>query len=139
MKITNLTTMEVLELPDDLYWTDEFEDVPFEEREERSVTGLLLLFQQAKLEGQPLTLSSSPDRNWIQRAKVRKLYSWGRVMGLKMKLSLESAVDVRSFTVSFRHSDKNAIEATPIIDAKPLDDEIYYRITLKLRIHKDVT
>lgn len=139
MKITNLTTMEVLELPDDLYWTDEFEDVPFEEREERTATGLLLLFQQAKLEGQPLTLSSSPDRNWIQRVKVRKLYAWGREMGLKMKLSMESPVDSRSFTVSFRHSDKNAIEATPIIDAKPLDDEIYYRITLKLRIHQDVT
>lgn len=139
MKMTNLITQEVLVLPDDLYWTDEFEDVPFDEREERSITGLLLLFQQSKVEGQALTLSSSPERNWIQRSKVKTLYAWGRQMGLKMKLELGLPVDNRIFEVSFRHSDKGAIDAKPIIDAKPLDDAIYYRITLKLRIHKEVT
>lgn len=138
MKMTNLLTQEVLFLPDDLYWTDEFEDVPFEEREERSVTGLLLLFQQDKIGGQPLTLSSSPERNWIQRSKVKTLYKWGRQSGLKLKLEMGLPVDNRVFEVSFRHSDKNAIDAKPIIDAKPLDDAIYYRITLKLRIHSEI-
>lgn len=138
MKMINLLTSEVLELPDDLYWVDEFEDVPFEEREERTITGLLLLFQQDKIEGQALTLSSSPERNWIQRSKVRTLYSWGRQKALKMRLETVMQGVGRNFEVSFRHSEKGAIDAKPIIDAKPLDDTIYYRITLKLRIHKEV-
>lgn len=138
MKLKNLTTMETVELPDGLYWTDEFEDVPFEEREERSITGLLLLFQQLKLEGQPLTLSSAEDKNWITRRALKKLYQWARQLELKMSLSLELPVDDRTFEVSFRHTEKPVIAADEVIDAKPLSDDIYYRVTIKFRIHKEL-
>lgn len=137
MKLKNLTTLETVSLPNGLYWKDEFGDVPFEEREERSITGLLLLFQQEKLGGQPLTLASTDDKNWITRRALKKLYEWARQPALKMELSLEMPVDNRVFTVSFKNSEPPAIIAKEVIDAKPLSDEIYYQVTLKLRIHSE--
>lgn len=135
MKLKNLTTLETVTLPNGLYWKDEFGYVPFEEREERSITGLLLLFQQEKLGGQPLTLASADDKNWISRLQLKKLYEWVRQPALKMELSLEMPVDNRVFTVSFKNSEPPAIIAKEVIDAKPLSDEIYYQVSLKLRIH----
>ena len=135
MKLKNLTTLETVTLPNGLYWKDEFADVPFEEREERSITGLLLLFQQAKLGGQSLTLASADDKNWISRLQLKKLYEWARQPALTLELSLELPVDKRVFTVSFRNSEPPAILAKEVIDAKPLSDDIYYQVTLKLRIH----
>lgn len=135
MKLKNLKTLEEVTLPDGLYWKDEFDTVPYEEREERSITGLLLLFQQEKLGGQPLTLGGADDKNWITRREVKKLYAWAREPMLTMTLRLDDPAYQKQFTVSFRNSEPPAISAKEVIDAKPLSDEIYYNVTLKLRIH----
>ena len=73
--------------------------------------------------------------NWLDRRTVKKLYSWVRTPALKMQLSLELPVDTRKFTVSFRNSESPALDATEVIDAMPLSDDIYYQVTIKLRIH----
>ncbi len=138
MKLKNLVTLEEVQLPEGLYWKDEFKGLPFEEREERSITGLLLLFQQEKIGGEPITLASADDKNWITRRALKKLYQWVRQPALKMALSMDSPLDSRVFEVSFRNSEPPALDSEEVIDAKPLSDEIYYRVTINLRIHREI-
>ena len=102
MKLKNLTTNETLILPDGLYWVDEFDDNDLEQRVERSIEGFLLIFEQEKIGGQPLTLSSNNSENWVDRATLTKLKEWGRMSSLLMELSLELPLDIRVFIVSFR-------------------------------------
>lgn len=134
MKLKNLTTNETLILPDGLYWVDEFDDNDLEQRVERSIEGFLLIFEQEKIGGQPLTLSSNNSENWVDRATLTKLKEWGRMSSLLMELSLELPLDIRVFTVSFRHDEK-AIEAKPVLDSLPLDGQDYYNTLIKFRIH----
>lgn len=138
MKLKNLTTSETVTLPDGFYWVDEFENDVLEQREELTIDGNVLVFEQEKIGGEKITLSGARDRVWVSRETLIKLKEWGRMPSLLIELRLELPLDNRVFNVSFRHSEKPAIDAEPIIESVPLEGADYYNVTLKFRIHKEV-
>lgn len=130
-------TLATITLPEGLYWVDEFDDVPYAEREERTAAGLLLIFQQLKIGGQAMTLSTTDDKNWATRETVRRLHSWARTPNLKMSLVLDTPEGSPSFIVSFRAVDGKAVVATPVLKSKPLGATTEYHLALNLRIHSE--
>lgn len=139
MKLKNLTTLEIVRLPFEFYWLNEFEGSPLEEREERGATGTLHIHQQEKEGGRPFKVGADPESNWIKVSELRLLYSWLRTTGVMIEVSEIAPFDNRVFKVSFNQSEKNPIEATPVITAVPLDEHQYYHATFNFRIHKELT
>ena len=138
MKLKNLTTLENLTLPDGFYWLDEFDNDVIEQREDISIDGNVIIFEQEKIGGVKLTLSGARDRVWVSRETLKILKEWGRMPSLLMELSLELPLDNRTFQVSFRHNEKPAIDAKPVLETIPLEGSDFYNVTLKFRIHKEV-
>ncbi len=54
-------TLDGIELPDDLLWVDEFDWNPVAQDIERSLTGALMVQEQAKLYGRPITLTGGDE------------------------------------------------------------------------------
>lgn len=61
--------LDTLQLPDNLYWKNEFDFKPFATSAERAVDGALLIDAQALSYGQPIALTGA----WVTRAEAAPL------------------------------------------------------------------
>lgn len=113
MKLIDLTTNEVLLLPNDMLWKDEFDWTKVAATGKYSLGGSFIVQAGTKLSGRPITLEPMEDMGWISRAKLAQLYAAAAIPKRKFTLALEYPDDVREFIVTF------APVATPI-EAKPV-------------------
>ena len=127
--LTHPATGDSVDLPADLFWSDEFSWSPVEQSTERSVTGSLIVQTSERIGGRPITLEPDGDDSaWITRADLEQLQAWASVPGLELELSLRGQIR----TVIFRHHDGPAIEAKPLMhfeDVQPTDN---YLATVRL-------
>ncbi|WP_263080055.1 hypothetical protein [Endozoicomonas sp. Mp262] len=65
--------LDHIELPDDLLWVDEFDWNPVAQDIDRSLTGALMVQEQAKLYGRPITLTGGDEAGWVTRATILEL------------------------------------------------------------------
>ena len=115
-------------LPDDMDWTDEFSYSPIVQSVNESVTGASILQIGVKQAGRPITLRGTTERAWIKLPIVQQLYSWSRVAGQTMTLSLRGTAR----QVVFRHHESPALEAQEIWGEVPILASQEMAVTLKL-------
>ncbi|MDD3674982.1 hypothetical protein [Thauera propionica] len=122
--LTNGAT--VLELDEDLYWSDEAWS-PVVQATEHSITGALIVDEGVKQGGRPITLEPEDDRSGqMPRAVLDQLRAWAADPGLVMTLMLRG----QSYLVRFRHSD-GPITARPMVHFSDVAAADLYFITLR--------
>jgi len=120
-------TLNTVALPDNLYWSDEYEWSPVEQAVTPTLTGALIVEESTRLAGRPITL----DGMWVPRSTVEAVRALAAQPATPRTLTL---ADGRTFTVLFRHSDGQPVEAKPLWDAAPdvRDAADTYTLTLRL-------
>jgi len=111
MKLTNQITKEVIDLHDDLLWSDEHSWSKAVSTVTYAITGALIVQSATRKAGRAITLVP-PDEQmaWLPRSTVDTLHAWADVADLALVLQM---ADGRSFNVQFRHTD-GALEARPV-------------------------
>lgn len=120
-------TKQVIELPEDLYWADEFgwsciaQSPPV-----YMLSGAMSIQQGIKKAGRPITLTG--DWVWLKRSGLLTLQSWTDVAELTMTLT---HYDERTFEVIWRLHDKG-ITASPVEYTTPEPSDADYIATIRL-------
>ena len=122
-------TLDGIELPDDLLWVDEFDWSPVAQDIDRSLTGALMVQEQAKLFGRPITLTGGNEAGWVTRATVLELMALAKLPSKSMLLIL---ADGREFQVYFNRGNNNSVSASLLMPESGLSPESLYTIIIGL-------
>jgi len=118
-----------INLPDDLYWSDEASWQPVVQSAERTITGALVVQTHARIAGRPITLQPDSDNAaWITRETLETLMTWASIPDCEMLLSYRGI----SYTCIWRHHDGEVIQATPVVHYADVQSGDYYTATLRL-------
>ena len=118
-------TLDTVELPDDLFWSDELSWTPVAASREYSITGAQLIDVSTMLAGRPITLKSEDEEHsWITRATLVALQALAADPGLEMTLTVYGV----DYSVIFSPGEK-PFEAEPIWHQMPMSDEDQYSLT----------
>lgn len=125
-----MATLEYLattvDLPDDLFWADEYAWSAVESERTYSVLGAVLLRAGQRLAGRSITLSAADRYGWMTRTVLNTLYAWSNVPRPTMTLVFRGVTYIVTW-----NPDQNPIEATPLIDYEaPIGDDLYI-VTLR--------
>jgi hypothetical protein len=133
MKLINTSTAEVLVLPNDMLWENEFDWSPVLSDQAYSTTGALFIDQWVKQAGRPISLrAAEEDMGWVRRSVAQTLIAWAAAANLQLQLVFEYPTDVRSFNVVFDGTSGQPVTAVPVTGFpghNPLD---WFRVTIKL-------
>lgn len=130
MSITLQRGAESLPLDEDLLWVDEYRYSPVEQSVDTGLTGALIVQVDgdATRPGRPITLEPPDDTSaWMIRADLDTLQEWGAIPDATFVLTLRGVPRL----VKFRHQDKPAIDAKPVVPFSDPLPEDYYLVTLK--------
>ncbi len=126
-QLTNKQTNQIIDLPQDMQWVDEFEwSKVAQGNPQRTLTGALVVQRGIKQQGRPITLTGG-DWVWFNRADIQTLRDWTDE-DISMTLT---HYDGRTFDVIWR-LDEQAIQAEPVHYETPEDDQTPYFATLHL-------
>ena len=127
--ITLTVGTTTLDLPDDLYWSDELTWSPVLQTVERTITGALVVQTAMRQSGRPITLQAiDGDSSWIARSALDQLHAWAAVAGQEMTLHLRG----QARQVIFRHHDGEALQASPVVHQSDVQPDDWYTVTLRL-------
>ena len=105
-----MTTLNGIELSDDLVWTDRWSWTPYAETAGQALDGALIVeTSPAAQAGRPITLEGGDNRAWVDEATLDALHA---LLG-EASMTLE-LWDGSTYTVGWRHADR-PIEATELI------------------------
>lgn len=125
-ELTDGTT--TVALPDNLLWEDEFAWSPVAQAQARTLTGALVVEENAKQKGRPITLSGL----WLTRATVQSLKDLEAQAATNMTLTLPGGA---THDVLWRRGgNEPAVAAEPIRPVAPdvHTDSDLYDVTLRL-------
>lgn len=122
-----MITLDGIELPEDLHWRDEFEWSPVEQATQYSLTGALLIDEDQKQAGRPITLTTPGEDSWYTRAKVKAIQAKLQA-NQDMMLKLH---DGRSFTVRWRFQGEALVAHTVHPGLADPDDTDQYVMRLQ--------
>lgn len=118
-----------LTLHPDLYWSDENDWHPVEQTVQRTLTGALIVSTTQRVAGRPITLEPEDEESaWQTLEVLAQLRNWAAVPGQELTLTLRGV----DRTVIFRHQDGTAVEAAPVLHRSDVQDDDFYRITVRL-------
>ena len=120
-------TLGAVQIPEDVWWTDEFAWKAVEQSSSRSLTGARIVHLGTKTKGRPITLTSNERGGWVPRSTVLALRALADTHGITYTLTL---ADGRAFQVQFDH--EREFQATPIRPAGDLTGSSHYRVTVPL-------
>ena len=80
MKLIKQPDGETLNLPNDLFWEDEFSWSPTVSEHSYALDGTLIVEQATKRAGRPISLLAPPNMAWVSRATLEKLYYDGELL-----------------------------------------------------------
>ena len=126
--------LDTLTLPPNLMWSDELSWCGGQAATDRSIEGLLVVWDDAVLDdsGRPVTLRHPEDGEWISRADMLTLQSWASQVNKRMTLTIW---DGRSFTVRFRREEQPCIDSSPLHDfVDPESTDLYKLRELRLAV-----
>jgi hypothetical protein len=130
--------LDGIELPDDMWWSDEFTAWKVGQNVRASLTGANIVQEGALQAGRPITLETQQMGNaWISPVTLdvlRALQTSEQVAGASpFVLTLPNHNSgTRTFDVIWRRTNGPAIEARPISFAIPQLDGDFYAVTLRL-------
>lgn len=131
-------TVDGIELPNDMWWSDEFTAWKVGQNVRPSLTGAIIVQESALQAGRPITLETQQNgSSWVAPVTLdvlRALQASEQVAGASpFELQLPNHNSgVRTFNVIWRRTGGAAIEARPIRFAIPQLDGDYYAVTLRL-------
>jgi len=125
-----MITLDGLELPYELLWSDEFAWTGVSASAQYSLQGVQHVQKSSSASGQgrPITLTS-PDA-WITRADIETLYA--KSADAETESMLLTLHDGRTFNVIFRQWEPPVIEATPIMKMANPETNEEYIVSIKL-------
>lgn len=117
---------EVVALPDDLRWIDEFDWNAVLEHKEYSSKGAPVIDREVKSAGRQITLSSYDDfAGAMKLVDVRKLHTWSAEPSTQMELVFRGA----TYQVLWDCSDK-PVQAEPFVDYSDPVGGDYFKVKL---------
>ena len=131
-KLTNIKTNTVIELPYDLYPTDDLNWSPVAATGVYTLSGAYDVQQAVKLAGKPMTLKSDDGLGLITRDMVNKLHAQAAIPEATFALEYVADGVTKIVNVMFDHA-ASPIEAEPFkgFNSPNLND--YFAVTLKFR------
>ncbi|MEY4932353.1 MAG: hypothetical protein RLZZ403_673 [Pseudomonadota bacterium] len=128
MSITLSDGTTAVTLNPDLFWADEHDWHPVEQKEERTITGALVISSALRVGGRPITLQPEDDTSGATSlATLTQLRNWAAVPGQQLTLTLRGVTR----TVIFRHQD-GGLNATPWIHYSDVQSGDWYFATIRL-------
>ena len=134
MKLTNLKTNTVIELPYDLYPTDDLNWSPVAATGVYTLSGAYDVQQAVKLAGKPMTLQSDTGQGLglITRDTVNQLHAQAAIPEATFTLEYVADGVTKIVNVMFDHA-SNPIEAKSAIDFNSPNLNDYFAVTLKFK------
>ena len=130
MSISLTYSGTVLPLDPDLYWEDENQYSPVSQTVDYGLTGALIIQVDgdSTRRGRPITLRPDDETSaWMIRADLDTLNEWAAIPGAVFTLTLRGI----ERAVMFRHQDRPAVDARPVLHFRDVQDTDYYLVTLK--------
>ena len=121
--------LDVITLPDDLLWINEFGWNPVAQTTERSLSGALLVQEGQLNHGRAIVLSGNGEAGWVSRLTVKNLYALAKAANKTMSVTLP---DGRQFSVIFDRANGTGVETRQLIPFAYPDDDDLYLVTLRL-------
>jgi len=126
--------LDTIELPDDLFWSDETAPWAVGQSVTTTLTGALVIQEGARQAGRPITLESGRGSDdlfaCVPRSTVDALLVLANTAGAAaMSLQIEGRAPI---AVRFRHTDGVAVDAAPVIVISPFVESDWYHLTLRL-------
>ncbi len=123
-----MITLDAIELPGDLEWTDEHAWSPVRQNIEFSLTGAMIVEESSQQAGRPITLEGGSGSCWITKAQVEAIQAKVDQAGLEMVLNYHGT----AYDVMFLRDRGNPFDARLVrrIENPGADD--YYHFTLRL-------
>lgn len=115
-------TLDEIELPENLYWSNEHEFKGIAQSAERAAEGTLILDYQTLNYGQQITLTGA----WVTRAELAVLQVLESTPGTKRVLTLN---DGSTHTVQFDF-EKGGVQASDIWSSTTPDADTQYRLSI---------
>jgi hypothetical protein len=120
--------LDSLALPDDLYWSDEYESQSVSQSVRRTLDGGIVVYHSENSAGRAITLESSDESGWARRSLVKDIAALASVAGGQFVLVIRGEV----FNVVFRHNDEPAFNAQAVVAYSDPNDDDFFTISLKL-------
>lgn len=118
----------LIQLHDDMLWSDEFDWQPVEQRQQYTLAGSLVVESGARQSGRAITLEpDGDDCAWLPRDTVEELFAASAIAGQKFTLTYRGV----AYTVMFRHDSGPAVHATPIVHWSDVQSDDWYLVTLR--------
>lgn len=118
--------VDVIALPDDLLWTDEFGFSTVVAESSFGMDGALIVDEAVRLAGRPMTLEAGEQHGWMTRSTLLALEAWRLFPGQAFTLNFRGT----NYAVRMDH-ERGAINARPLIDyANPAAGD-FYIVTLR--------
>jgi hypothetical protein len=125
-----MITLDTIELPYELLWSDEFAWTGVVAGARYSLQGTQHIQKSKTQDGKGRAITLMGPDAWISRATLLLMYA--KAADIETESMVLTLHDGRTFNVIFRHWEPPAIEATPIKKlANPGSDEEYI-LTLRL-------
>lgn len=122
-------TLDAIDLPIDLIWSDEYGWSPVTQNIKKSLTGALVIQEAAQQKGRLITLVGGVDAAWIDRTTADLLKAKSDIPDLTMTLIFHGV----SYQVKFsRSGNKSPFEPKEIYDLADPDAAHVYSFTLRL-------
>lgn len=123
-----MITLDGINLPAGLLWSDEFAVVSVAQNVRRTLDGSLVVFYGQISGGLPVTLESESDAGWLTRSQVEALALRAASPGGVYTLNLRG----QTHQVMFRHHDAPAFDAKPLVSLANPQPGDFYLATIKL-------
>ena len=123
-----MITLDGIELPTGLLWSDEFASTRVTQTVRRTLDGSVVVFYGEMRAGLPITLESEPDAGWMTRSQVEALALRAASPGGVYTLTLRN----QTLSVMVRHHDAPAFDARPLVPLAIPQPGDFYLATLKL-------
>lgn len=131
-------TLAGIELPADLYWSDEVAPWKVGQTVTPTLSGAIVIQEGALQAGRPITLESQQDGSdyvaCVTRATLDQLLALEAVADAPAMALVVPLYDggAQALSVMWRRTDGPAIEARPIVFKAPPAPDDFYTLTLRL-------
>ena len=115
-------------LPDDLLWANEFTTSQVAQDTKRTITGAMVIFEDTKLHGRSIELTSDEDSGWIVRSALLNLRALSELEDTDCNLVYRAV----TYKVRFDRSNGSGIKVIPVVDCSDPSNDSKYALSLAL-------
>lgn len=121
-----MISLDALQLPDDLIWTDRYRWSPVSQQKTLTLAGSMIVQEAAQTAGRPITLAGTANSAWISKTNLDSLQAMAEAPEAVYTLTLH---DGSTRAVMFTG---DRLVADPVADYSLPDDGDYYYLTVFL-------